>query len=352
MDNPKILSFTYNRRFGAEMELNSFDNRDFQTYPLDTDKKELPAGCDQVAQLVLDTVGDPVNIKTWHHTHGNKEWVIKPDRSCGMELCSPVSKGWSGLKRICEVADGLSRDPRVLCDDRCSLHIHIEVSDCVENKLNLAKILAYWVKCESVFLDSVPPNRKRNCYCQCIGMSDLFEHDSLWDEYDIIKKLGSRKYFTANCFHLHRGYRNTIEFRIAESQACLNPFLIKNWIRLLMHFVDQAKQARVPQKYSPHDPWTGFCWLNPSEVMELLGFVPGQELSLGLQQTRNWFLARLHQNISKTNLLPGIWSEAARAVAREQLYEIINNLGLKVEDMGEYLNPSNPDLIYSNEYKS
>jgi hypothetical protein len=358
MDNPKILSFTYGRRFGVEMELNSFDKRDFQQFPLDTKNNEQPKGIAEIAQLVLDTTGQNVNIKGWHHTHDNNNWVIKPDRSCGMELCSPVSKGWPGLKHICEVADVLSRDKRISCDQRCSLHVHVEIADCVgEYKQDLAKILTYWVKSESVFLDSVPSNRKRNCYCQCIGMTDLFEHNSLWDENDVIYKLGSRKYYTANCFHYLKTQkgeagRNTIEFRIAENEACLDPFLIKNWVRLLIHFVEQAKKADIPPLYNPNNPWSGFCWLDPEDVMQFLGFTDGQQLSLGMEQTRNWFLARLYRNVSKTDLLPGIWSEVARRVAREQVEGIIRNLGLNKDDMQQHLLPSNPDLLYSSEYKA
>ena len=349
MDSPKVTSFSYDRRFGTEMEYNSFDNRDFQTTPLNSGRSEMPKGIDTIAQIVHAGTGNNVSIKGWHLTHNNSDWVIKPDRSCGMELCSPVMKGWPGLKTICEVVDVVSKDERVLADNRCSLHVHVEVADCT--KKEVAKILTYWTKCESVFLDSVPAHRKRNCYCQCIGMSDLFEHDTPWNEEVIIRSLGSRKYYTCNCFHLYQESRRTIEFRIAESEACLNPFLIKNWVRLLVHFVEVAKMAPIPGTYNPNNPMTGFCWLDPEAVFNLLGFMNTEALSKGMVQTRNWFLGRLLNNISKDENLPGVWSNVARKIARDQINEIVQKLNLNSEDLRGGLRPANPELLYSNEFK-
>ena len=107
MDSSKILAFNYDRRFGAEMEMNSLDKRDFRTHPLDGHINELPQGIEEIASHIHLITGNSVLIKTWHPTHNNMDWVIKPDRSCGMELCSPVAKGWLGLKNICEVSEAL-----------------------------------------------------------------------------------------------------------------------------------------------------------------------------------------------------------------------------------------------------
>ena len=55
-----------------------------------------------------------------------------------------------------------------------------------------------------------------------------------------------------------------------------------------------------PEAFKEGDPWSGFCWLDPQDVFKVLGFDPTEyELSPGLQQTRNWFMARLQQNMSK-----------------------------------------------------
>lgn len=348
MDSKKYLSFNYDRFFGVEIEINSYDNRDFRLFPLDRVAKELPEGIAEASMMVQHITGESVIIKGWHLTHNNAKWVIKPDRSCGMEICSPVSKGWPGLKKIVEVVDGIQKDRRIPVDDRCSLHVHVGVGDC--GRVDIGKILTYWIKSEGVFLDSFPGNRKRNSYCQCIGMSDLFEHNTPWDEGDIIRKLGKKKYYTANCLHYANGDRKSLEFRLAENAACVNPYFVKNWIRLVVHFVESAKLQYIPEPYLSSDPWTGFSWLDLKDVMKLLRFTSDYELSPGMKQTRDWFLARIHKNLIDPSL-PGIWSPTARSITQEQLVDVIDECGLDRNNMEEYLLPSNPDLIYSNEYK-
>jgi hypothetical protein len=223
------------------------------------------------------------------------------------------------------------------------------VTDC--SRVEVAKILAYWVKCESIFLDSVPNHRKRNRYCQCVGMTDLFEHNTVFDEDLIIKKLGMQKYYTINCYHYYKEDRNTIEFRIVESDGCSDPFLIKNWIRLLIHFIECAKAAPIPSNYSPNDSASGFCWLDLEDVMKFLGFIGDASLSKGMEQTRNWFIARIYKNISNQPELPGIWSEVARKISKEQLVNVISNLKLSLSDMETYLKSEDVEFLYSDEYK-
>ena len=157
----------------------------------------------------------------------------------------------------------------------------------------LGIVMAYWIKCESVFLDSVPVNRKRNRYCQCIGLCDLFDHNTQYGPKDIVRSLGQQKYYTVNTYHLCQNRRPTVEFRIVESEGCLDPYLVKNWIRLLIHFVEVAKRHQMPRPYVQGDKWSSLLWLDPEDVMGFLGFNGGYELSRGMEQTRNWFLARL-----------------------------------------------------------
>ena len=339
------LEFDSSRRFGVELELNSFDKRDFYSNPLNTTLGELPLGSDEIAILLNSKLGFNVKIMKYHHTHNNLVWVIKPDRSCGIEVCSPVSKGWTGIKSICEVVDLFSREKEISADSRCSFHIHVDVSDC--SKEQVAKILTYWIKCEAIFLDSVPLQRKRNKFCQCIGMTDLFEVDTPWDSSYIIKKLGNNKYYTANCEHLANGHRQTLEFRIAESTACIDPFYTKNWIKLILHFVECAKNAPIPPTYRPDNAWSGFSWFDLEDVFTFLKFTDYFELSKGMEQTRNWFLARIASNLNST--LPGIWSQNARRITKEQSEKLLNRFNItSIEDI---LKPTNPDLIYSSEYK-
>lgn len=347
MDSVKILSFTYARRYGVEMEVNSFDKRDFKLFPLNKEIGEKPKGIDEIAYLIKEKLGETVHVKGWQYTNDNNHWEIKPDSSCGMELCSPVSKGWTGLKKICEVAEVIKNDHRISADDRCSLHVHVEMP---EHREIVSKVLYYWIKCESVFLDSVPYNRKTNRYCQCIGMNDFLEHDTDLKSFDIIKKLGIKKYHSINSYHMLKQNRNTIEFRVAEAAACTNPFLVKNWIRLLLHFVERASKANPVENYKPGNPWTGLCWLDPVDTMKLLGFTEEYELSKGLKQTRDWFVARLYRNILNPQEKSVFWSQKVRKVSFAQIESLMERFSIKPEDVPEILSAENPDL-YSNEYK-
>jgi hypothetical protein len=331
------FGFDYNRRFGVEIELNALDSRDFKRTPLKKD--ELPLGVEYIGDLITKITNFPVEIKKHHHTHNNNAWVIKPDSSCGIEICPPPGKGWHSLKNTCKVVHAFREDPLIMLDHRCSLHVHVEVADCksvgetdCKKSVDLAKILMYWIKSEGVFLDSVPMNRKRNKYCQCIGLLDLFECETPFNPEMIIKRMGNQKYFSMNSYHMIKGNRDTVEFRIMGNEGCDDPFVVKNWIRLLVHFVEMAKAAPLPQSYVTDDPWSGFAWLNPMEVMELLKFTPEHELSDGLTQTRNWFIGRLQKNIAD-NLTDGVFSSKGREIAAKQINELALKYNIKEEDV-------------------
>jgi len=346
MDEPSALSFDYSRTFGAEFEILAFDKRDFKKHPLG--RGDMPDGIYEVSDVVLSVVKKPVEVKKWHITNNNIEWVLKPDSSCGIEVCAPPVKGWNGLKSVCEVVEAFKNDKRIEVDNRCSFHLHVDCADLSD--LEIGKILAYWIKCESVFLDSVPATRKRNKYCQQIGISNLFEHDKHYVAKELMGILGYTKYYSINTFHINRGNRRTIEFRIGEGEGCKNPFLIKNWIRLLVHFVEMAIRMPFPSSYQSGVPMSGLLWLDPKEVFGLLGFSGNYKLSKGLAETRNWFLARLSKNLYNTGL-PGVWSDGARKIAKYQVDEMITQLELD-EQMPELLNPTDvKKALYSQENK-
>lgn len=324
------ISFTYDRRFGVEMEFCSTDNRDFKRHPLQ--RGELPEGSEYIAQLLMEKLKTTVEIARWHNTHHNVKWIVKPDRSCGIELCSPVSKGWRGVKEICQAVEVLRKDGKINSDQRCGLHMHIDMSD--RSTDDIGQVLSHWIKCESVFLDSMPMNRKRNTYCRQIGLSPLFEHDSDFTAEQLIQKLGSCKYYTINAFHLFHGDRQTIEVRIADNEGNLNEVYMRNWIRLLIHFVEQALTKPIP-KYKKGDCQTGFQWLDPISVMDFLGFLG--PVSKGLEETRNWFIARLMQNMRYGG--DGVWSMESRKVAINEISQIITRLGLEKTNFGMLLVP-------------
>jgi hypothetical protein len=288
------LSFSSDRRFGIELELNAFDGKNRP------DPGQKVAGIDYVAHVVANNSTEGTDIREWEHTHGNDVWVVKPDSSCGMEVCSPIFKGWTGLKKCCEVVAAIGDDPKIKVDQRCSVHIHVEVADLSVEEIG--SVIAHWFKVEPVFMDSVPPSRKRNRYCQFMGMTNLLQHDTRLNANDLIKRVGNVKYYSLNTNQYLRGHRKTLEFRIIEGDGCKDAYLIKNWTRLIIHFIEMARKRPLPCQYVENDPFSSVCWLDPEDAFKLLGFGDNPweyELSPGLKQTRNWFLARMQKYMAK-----------------------------------------------------
>lgn len=283
------------RKFGVEIEINAFNDRI-------GDKDILPDGIHYVGNLIVKTLGKYVEIRKWGFTTWHDEcgyWVVKPDASCGIEICSPVMKGWLGLKEICQLVDILAQDDKISADERCSLHIHVDVTDLLYNQIG--QIIYYWIKCEPVFIDSIPAGRKRNKYCQFIGLWDWFKTDSKYEPRELVKLLGKNKYTSLNTYHLHQGERQTIEFRLGDSGYCKNSYNFKNWVKLILQFVEITKDRPVKCPYT---------WLDPIEVLQLLDLDP---------QLKNWFIGRLFSHVSFSR---------ERSIARNEIMELKRNSNL------------------------
>lgn len=342
MDNSReCLNLNYLRRFGVEIEVNSFDMRN---RAIGYEDGKLPEGIHYVGNLVRKITEERVLIHKWGNDHHNDVWIVKPDGSCGMEVCTPVLKGWNGVVRTCKVIHGFSKDPKITSDTRCSFHVHVDVSDLTDSQLN--SVISWWIKSEPVFMDSVPSRRKKNQYCQLLGEMDIFEdvEDGLYSAEALFKRIGHCKYYTLNTFHYQNKKRKTIEFRIMDNDCCLDAWSAKNWIRLVLHFVERAVSKGVPANYEVGDKWSGYCWLDPYDVFDFLGFMPGQyELSPGLQQVRSWFISKLNQHAKNTGLR-GVMSDKGRRIAQgqiEQLYVDLSPQEMAVSD----------DEIYSENFR-
>ena len=340
MDEFKRLKFDYSRRFGVEIELNSLDNRDFDKYPLRPSTGELPKGTEYIANIVHKTTRDYVEIETWHSTHNNPWWIVKSDSSCGIEVCSPILKGWHGLEKICRVTEEFKNDENIRSGNNCSFHVHVDVSDC--NLFEKASILAYWIKSEAIFMQGFPAHRKYNRYCQMIGITDVLRHDTKLSPRGLLKLLGQHKYYSINTFHMNRNKRNTIEFR--NMGNCLNPLWIKCWTRLIIHFVEMAKSYQFPSEYVEGDKWSSWCWISPTDLFEVMGFHGG--LSPGMQQIKNWFLAYLAVNIGANQY---DWQKAIAQASVPEINKLLEkNGGFAVE----HLNPPNlEEAVYGDYYK-
>lgn len=339
MDSPIDCQFL--RRFGIELEVNTLTG--IIKRP-DSDSGEIPVGADYVSNLVHKATREKVELQGWEHIHNNKCWIVKPDMSCGIEVNSPILKGWSGLEKILKVIDAF-RDAGINADRRCSLHVHVNIADM--SPTQLASVIAHYIKCEHVLFDAIPPYRKNNRYCQLLGLTDLFCHDFPMEPMEIIHRISGVKYYSLNAYHFIRGggfsddnqRKKTLEFRIAEGLACIDSLLAKNWIRFFLHFVEMTMNRPLPGKYSKGDPWSSLLWLNPREVFSLLKF-DQDDLTPGIRQIRDWFALRIIENGYNTGL-GGIWSNQGRSTARKEIEELIGKFKPQIED---------EDAVYGKKY--
>ena len=107
----------------------------------------------------------------------------------------------TALNSTTQVIGELNKNEKEKIDDRCSLHVHVEVADC--SMREISSILSWWIKCEGVFIDSVPANRKRNRFCESIGVSDMFEAN-FYESSALFSTLASNKYLSLNTYHINK----------------------------------------------------------------------------------------------------------------------------------------------------
>lgn len=321
----KVLDCCFTRRFGAEIELNTANG---VVVKLDEDEGDIPLGSDRVANLISNTLLSKVELQGWDWSHNNDFWIVKPDSSCGIEICTPILKGWLGLESLIRVVKALN-ESKMNSDKRCSFHLHINIADLTKEQL--ATVFAYYIKCEHVIFDAMPSWRKINRYCQFLGMSDLFDVGFNMDMDELICKVSGVKYYSINAYHFLKGggftWRNnrkkTFEVRTGENDMCLDPYHVKNWVRFLIHFVEMTKNMPYPGVYKNGNQWSGLAWLGLKEVMhDVLKF--DKSLSEGLNQVKRWFIGRMLKHGYGHSDVPLIFSDKARSLIRADLLEMIS----------------------------
>jgi len=267
-----------NRSFGVEIEVNGI----------------YPDEAKYIADFISDNTKDPTVLHKWKNDHNNNYWVVKPDATCGLEICTPVLSGEFGIKKVENLIESICSDNKITSDDRCSFHVHFDVSDL--DKSQIASIICWWIKSEFVFFNAIPDVRKNNQFCKMISLLDDFEVNSRFSDNSLIRKLGKYKHNSMNTFHMYNKKRNTIEFRIVGNYACSNSIVASNWIRLYLHFINRSLLYGKPIKYCKNNIWSGYCWLDLNSFFVFMGF-DDLNLSDDLMKIRNWFCEILKENI-------------------------------------------------------
>jgi hypothetical protein len=307
----------FNIPFGVEIEVNAFD---LKSRPDEHRSGALPMGIYEIASLVNEASKDRVFVSKWTNNHDNNYWVVKPDASCGLEVCSPVLKGSFGAKTVSQVVAALRQDSRIKSDSRCSFHVHFDISSF--SPQDLLAIISWWIKLESFFMDAMPAKRKINPYCRLIAQSNIIS--DVYQSKDLpyfVEKLGVMKYHTLNTFHYYNKKRKSIEFRIMDNLCCLSPNDSFHWISLLHHFINCAVSCGVPS-FTGSDPYSGYCWLDPFDAFKFLKFDDGF-LPPKLCLVRDWLIERLLK-YGNNYLEFGIFSESFKDSSYKEICGLKN----------------------------
>ena len=275
----KYIKFVSKRRFGVELEISKTPTQAV------------------IQDAIIRKYSGTDCITSGHYTQdsNNHYWHVKYDGSCGSgtvkggwEIASYVGKGIEDIVKISEVGDVL-KSVKAKLNNNCALHVHVEIADF--SKYSVVNLVRSWCKVENYMTKMVPAHRVNNIYCKNIFQEKLKNRiqnlDNFWEAVipQSTDAIDRRK--TLNLVNYRfKADKKTVEFRFPE--CTLEPFEIKNWVRLFVHFVELTKSSPC---YNDVNQCTS--------VMEFLTTIglhedaPFHLFSKGLYETKVWVLHRL-----------------------------------------------------------
>lgn len=263
--NLEVLKFRPQRTFGVELEWGRGLSR-------------------ARMKTVIQSFPNERAIATGYQHNSNPElWYCKTDSSCGYEVASRVlgsmdsiQKTLEDLKRLEEVHLALY-NAGARTTTSCGMHVHLGLNDLDNGQFY--RFLSYWVKFEKFILDMMPNRRKSNHYCATHSID--FSPNENYRSERVLGSFNGRR--AVNIGGWIR--RRCIEIRLAEGTN--DPRNSKNWVRFLLHFVDQVKNLPDPDNVN---------WVGLQKGLEILSlYSPGDQpivLSPALSEMRHWILAR------------------------------------------------------------
>ena len=179
--------------------------------------------------------------------------------------------------------------------DNCGFHIHIDISDFSPEQVGI--MIARWLKIEFYVMSACPMRRLNNPYCQLLNIRKIGksyypeEIKRFWDDM-APRDLGSHenhdKRFSVNTIGYRIGEtknpyhsKKTVEFRFPE--CLLKSEHIKNWIRLLILFVQESKNSYPPNNV--------FKCVTLVDSLRILGFE--DILDEDISNVKCWFLNKI-----------------------------------------------------------
>lgn len=215
------IDYTFNRRFGIEIEA------------YNCDKHHLAR---ELREASIDVAVEGYNHDTRNH------WKFVTDSSLTgnntFELVSPILEGEAGLQelqKVCWVLDFC--DAKV--NDSCGLHIHMDAANfTIETWRNLATT---YRRLESVVDGFMPTSRRHNTYCKSLtGISEQRIREAQTIE-QLRHAFGNDRYHKLNLESYAR--HRTVEFR--QHGGTTNFTKMENWIRFTANMITFAQQGMV-----------------------------------------------------------------------------------------------------------
>lgn len=184
---------------------------------------------------------------------------LRPNKSgdLGVELVSPILRGEAGLADLAKVA-GVLNGLNAYVNKSAGLHVHIGAKDLtVEQRRNL---LSQFVRYERFFNLILPASRRENRYATSLrkrasatktDSTKAAEHIiltllSVRDERELVQALNADDHHLA--LSDARGKHGTFEFR--QHSGTVNAEKMVNWVRLVLAFVEAAKDKPALPFYS------------------------------------------------------------------------------------------------------
>ena len=279
------------RAFGVELEVGN----------------EVPAA--KIFKIVDSMTDRRVVLTGWGRSINNSHWHVKSDITCG-PFGPPQDRGWeiasfkaSGLRdllHIVEVANALQKEG-LKPNNNCALHVHVNIEDF---RLDRAAILlAYWLKIENAFQQTVPPHRLSSMHCRPVSSIKKYDPEKfyspqrLWElvrptNFNVHNNEERRVMLNMVNYTVGLGLggvfssnRPTAEFRFPE--GTLNGNDVFCWVTLFLNFVEQVKNAPMPSTLKP---------VNLSAFLSILGLENTGEFLLlddNLRRAKLWLLNRI-----------------------------------------------------------
>jgi hypothetical protein len=264
------------RRFGVELEYNAFDRQSRSK-----SDNELPAGIYDLANSLLKSTNMSVEVNRWGYTNNNERWVLKPDSSCGIEICSPPMRGKKGCLDFYEILKIFVNNSNLESDERCSMHVHFEIEDF--STTEIANLIDKWINCEPLFFLLTASDRWLNQYCIPLGISHNFDNENPLSVFTALDKLSEYKYYAINLYHYVKNRKKTIEFRCMGGDACVIPEDAFNWIKILMCFVERCKGNKLLDPINPEY----------KSILETINFLNIQEFFDDNDEIILWIISKL-----------------------------------------------------------